>query len=275
MERPGVVILDATVIGHFEDPGRRERVVGSLRAASFVIVPTALNVLEVIRTGNEAIRGRLLDTLRALGGADGVLPLPAEVLSEVAGAWRKGEARAVTGGSYLTAVLTGEQDVGDGLVEAATAYTAGLDKIRRGHYDELRRVFASRVRGRDRPSAAEMINVLESWWLPGDVLPVYAESVWSALGLGEFPGVAPLLELPVWRTFFEAEGANLFEQAIQQEQPRMAGPTDLSQLVYLHASDRAILVTNDTHLERVGGALINGRRAQSTVESLTTFLRRH
>ena len=80
---PGAVILDTNALKHFARADQRERVSAGLRAANLVFIPTALNVLEVVKTENEAVRPQLLRTIRDLAAGHHLLPMPTSLLRQV------------------------------------------------------------------------------------------------------------------------------------------------------------------------------------------------
>ena len=61
-DRTGVVILDTNALKAFEPPEVRERVSRALEAADSALWPSALNVLEIVKTENRRVRSRLLAT---------------------------------------------------------------------------------------------------------------------------------------------------------------------------------------------------------------------
>lgn len=272
----GVVILDATCIGRVEDPDLRERIVRSLRAVDFAIWPTTLNVVEVCKTQNARVRRRGLATIEALSVGKGLLPLPHEILRDAARALRRGDL-GFESALYEGAAADGENGwLGESFHHAAVEFTDRFERARTEHLEDFRTEF-QRLRKQHRPQHwHDACRFLEEEWLRSPALLLYVKNVWEQLELeGNAPPLELLLGLLTWRLFLEAEGMALFERLIARNRPKRVGFLDLSQLIYLGAERRRILVTDDKALQRAASVILHGRYADTRVEDWCTFLSHH
>lgn len=271
----GIVIVDADCLKFLEDPQLRDRVTRSLSVARFQIVPSLINLVEIAKNESQPIAKRGFRTIEALGAETGVLPLPDEVLRETGRALLRGESRYVPKMLSASVALDDSGSLSAEFRLAAQHYANVFEAKRVQHFARWRERIRQRIKllAKEPTDATEFLS---RFWDGTASQSQFAEMVWKELNIGDFPGLEVVMNSPAWRLFLGAEGHALFERlAVHAQPPGTAGFIDLSQLSYVGAGDRAILVTNDRGLRRAAGVLFQRYTEQRWVEDWPTFERHH
>ena len=269
----GTVVLDANALWRLEDPSVRDRVTRSLRSANLIFRPTAVNLLEVIRTKKPALRSRLLAAIGGLWNDTVVRPLPREVLALSANAMASNAPYFEWRPSGYEWILRRPDLIGAEHIAFANSY---LDEAQ-AEFDEMHKMGRAvlrpylKERGQRDPWG-DIPTFLDLTWMRAKHLDTYIAKTWSSLGAPGKPEVGRVLRNEAWRIYYEGMGAAVYERAILAQSPSPVHLSDLRQLIYLAGSRRRILVTDDRDLARVGEAVLRGRYEGSRVIGVQAFL---
>jgi hypothetical protein len=269
----GTVILDANTLWRLEDPSVRDRVAHSLRAADLIFRPTAINLLEAIRTSRSTLRSRLLAVIRGLWNETVVRPLPREILALTASAMARNAPHFEWAASGYEWMLRCPDLIGPQHVAFAAKY---LDEGQ-AEFDDMHKVGRSVLRPYlkehgQRDPWGDIPTFLDVTWTQAKHLDTYIARTWSSLGAPGTPEIGRVLRNEAWRIYYEGMGGAVYERAILSQSPSPVHLSDIRQLIYLAGSRRRILVTDDKDLQRVADAVLRGRYAGSRVIGVQAFL---
>jgi len=269
----GTLILDANTIWQLEDPVVREKVKGSLRSADLEFHPTAINLLEVVRTGNPARRLRLINTLASLAAGFPVRPLPSEALKAAGEMVGAGRDAFTWPESKMEWMLYEPERITSVHVQAAGSM---LDE-QQADFDQQHRTARRHVRRylKDKGVKDPWGSVpafLDSQWTTTSQLDSFIEAAWETLELPGKPDVEKMLKNELWRLYFEGFGATVYERAVQSQSLPPVHVSDIRQLVYLAGTFRRVLVTDDGGLIRVANAVLRQRYEGTRVLTFSQFL---
>jgi hypothetical protein len=257
---PGAVILDTNALKHLARPDQRERVVTGLRAADLVFIPTALNVLEVVKTENEGVRPQLLATVRDLAAGHHLLPMPTRLLSQVGKAIVEKHDRFPLDASELEWVVEHPERITNTHVTGAARILRRNQEFWDKRHRDGRRAIRDLLRAKGvRDPWGDIATFLQVQWTIPSNLDTYIEKMWAGLKLPEPVPIDDVLANETWRLYFEGVGASIYERCVLAQQPRPVHVADLLHLVYVAGWNPRILVTDDGGLRRVASAILVGR----------------
>jgi hypothetical protein len=273
MKAPGMLIIDANVIWQLENPSVRDKVERSLRAADLEFRPTAINVLEAVRTPDPSIRHRLLATLEALAHNRPVRPLPSEALALTGRMIVAGESIFRWPESRLEWMLYEPERITDvhivGAANMLDQEQANFDSMHRAARKHVRQFL--KAKGVKDPWGG-VPEFLDAQWTTVSQLDSLVEKAWATLKLPGTPDIARVLENEAWRLYFEGFGATVYERAIHSQSLSPVHAADIRQLVYLAGARRRVLVTDDGGLVRVATHVLTRRYPGARVLRFREFL---
>lgn len=261
-----VIVFDTNSLKYLESLKDWTRVANGLRAARLEVRLSAVNVLEIVKTENARVRSRLLGTVATVLGGSHILPEPSTLLRLTAESLMEGKSGFFAPPSGLEWLVREPERIEAKHIEDARRTIAANDAVWEEAHREARKQLRRRVRaehGHDPWGSVEAF--LDQQWSRVDQLDTLMQSTWRTLGL---PGDAPvriLLANEVWRMYFEALGAIIYERTIPSQLPRPAHMSDVFQLVYLSGAARRLLVTEDQGFARLASAVLLGRYPLSRV----------
>jgi len=269
----GAVVLDATAFRHFESESARERIAGSLRTSGLRIRITAMNALELVRTPDDSLRQRLLSAAAGLLGDAYVVPDSAELLRLAGEAELRGETRFEVRESRLEWLIREPERITPNHVAEAERILREADAHWEESHREARRIVRPTLKEKYGGDPWGSVGVfLDQQWTREEQLAEFLQATWELVGL---PGKAPadrLLANEVWRMYYEAHGAVIYERAVLSQLPKPAHMSDIRQLIYLSGAKRRILVTDDKGFSRLASSLLVGRYPGSRVLTSSEFI---
>ena len=254
-----IVVVDADCLKYLENADEREVIRHSLNAAGFVIQPTLINLVEVVKNENTTVVKRSYHTIERLAIGTGLLSLPQQILRETGSALLAGAPHYVPERINPAVALDGDGHISVEFQDAARQYADPWNASRTAHFAKYRTEIRRQVKQKG-IRISDGADFLDRLWRHSDGLKDYAQIAWQELHIGDYPGLETVWSIRAWRLFLEAEGHAVYERLILEKQaPQTAGFVDLSQLLYLAAGRQGILVTNDKGLLRAGKAILHRR----------------
>ena len=262
----GAVVFDTNTLKYLERDDVRRQVQGSLRAADLGLRLSALNVLEVVKSENPRVRTRLLRIAATLTADRWVIPEPPRLLKRTGEAILAGEHGFVPDRSGLEWMLEDPERIDESHVREAQRILGVMESEWQTAHDLARATLQPMLRAKHGGDPwGSIAAFLEQQWTTVEQGDGILQSLWTLVGL---PGPAPievLLGNEVWRLFYEAIGAVVYERTIPNKLPKPAHMADVFQLIYLAGAARRVLVTEDGGLLRVANQVLSGRYAGSRV----------
>lgn len=265
------IVLDTNCLKHLRSPDDRSALEKRLRVIDGTVLPSAINLIEVLRQPDSRRRGALIATIRALAADRPLLPWPYALLDRVARALLEPEYRFQLEPSGLEPLL---HDPASAKLRAQADRTAKrleqqFSTMHRDARPQVRQFVRERGLDGQWQGAREFLD--EMWMQPSHI-DDYIVGVWRTLKLPEPAPVAEIRENPTWRAYFEANGVAAYEQGILPSQPRPFGVLDLLQLTYPTGFPLAIFVTDDKPLLRAAQVVINEKVPGARAISWQAFL---
>ncbi len=256
---PGIVILDASVLRHLVTESGVASTRSRLRTANLRIWPSKLNVLEVLKDGNDARANRLLEVLAAWQGEFPILPLPNEILRAAGQAALSGGSSFVLSGDLAEFITRSDDDLEQDRRRSIDYLQPMLDAFEQAHQRSARDIRRGVKPNRD--ELQDLHTFLEDVWGTDENTQHQIGQIWAALGLPDAPPPDLPAKAEVWRILHDALGASIFYRAVRTEaQARPAGFADLMQLLYLAGADRSrIFVSDDKALVETAKGILIGR----------------
>lgn len=255
-----ILLLDNNAVRKLEHEPTRRRLEANLRTTGRDFWPTAINVMEALKSRDREIRTRLLTNLAELAGDAHAMPLPTEALKKVAEAFATRSPTFTWSEPAFTALFRNPAAVTDEqaaqIREHPQEQEDSFDAAHERAMDEVRPVLGAEG-GRDRwPTVGAFLN--EVWDSPNH-LGEYAKMLWDEWGFGGVAPVDALLGNTAWRLYFEGWGAAMYARILAHPQPPKVEQADLLQLVYCGAGRSAVLASDDRGFQELGNAILRGR----------------
>jgi len=270
----GAIILDSNCFKHLEETAIQDKISAILEELDFEIWPSALNVFELSKTRNDAVRKRLLRIVPALCRGRFLLPHPQSILHRVACAALNGESRFQTSASGLEWLLEDDSFLTPELINQTQDLSKKMNTSFERLHSRAREVLSKRFNpGEIRKRWPSAKVFLDSQWMRPAQLDTFIQNIWKSLDL---PGVAPIpliLSLEAWRLYLEGLGAAIYQRAISLRLSKKVQMSDISQLVYLAGRQRSLLVTEDIGFIEVAREVIEGRYRDKQILCWEDFLR--
>lgn len=258
--RTGIAILDSSCWHHVSQATTRANLLGSARAADYIVWPSVINAVQLAIHPTADKRQSLLQAVNEVAGTLPLLPFPDELLTSSAEAYFRGEthiALSPTGAEWLHAE---PETIRSEDTQPMAAALAALDAHFRGVLDEHRHIIQDFLRSNDlRDHWTHVADFLESQWMTERQLEGILAGETQRLGLSAPLTMGLIRACDTWRLHFEGFGAAMFRQAVQTQQEREVQATDWFQLVYLAGRNRRLFVTADRGQEQLARAVIAGR----------------
>lgn len=262
----GIVLLDINALRVFQDPQRRTRLLGSLRAAHLDLWLTGLNVLEAAASENREARSARLRLLGELAGGYYILPTPRELLARVGASLVAGESGFALEETELEWVVRNPERVTENQSARARTLLANNEAVWESAHRRAREHVRERLRlAGERDPWGNVANFLERQWMRVEMLSPLIALLWQGMRL---PGEAPcasLLQQPTWQLYHEGIGATVYEACVPGQRAQPAHMADVAQLAYLGGAEQRILVTNDKGLLRVATLVLERRHRLARV----------
>jgi hypothetical protein len=268
----GIVVLDTNALKWFVKPESRRRLERSLTVAGLSLRISAINVLEILKTDNPLVRGRLLETTLELIGDGYIIPGPERLLKASAQALLAGMAEFRAPESRLEWIVRSPGRIKERNRIAAKRLLAHQESVWEASHAKARRIVRGIVKknhGRD--PWGSVARFLDEQWSRPEQLDEFLIAMWKQLDLSGDAPVRKLLDFETWRIYFEAQGAVIYERAVAAQTTRPAQMTDVKQLVYLSGAQRRILVTDDGPFRRVAHAVLARRYTGSRILTPSQF----
>jgi hypothetical protein len=269
----GAVVLDTNTLKHLEDPDVLRRVRASLATAQLHARISAVNVLEIVTTQNLRVRDRLLRVVGEFVQERWLVPDVSHMLRFAAEAELRGEQHFSAGASGFEWMVKEPERIADSHVQQAVRILGDRDDFWERSHQAMRKWIRPELKRRFGGDPWGSVGTfLDRNWTREDQLDTFAETVWSSLELPGEPPLRALLSNEIWRMYFEAHGAVIYERVVPSQVERPAHISDVVQLVYLAGARRRILVTEDAAFVRAARGVLEGRYPNSRVMLPADFI---
>ena len=273
MGRSGIVILDTSALKYLEDPDAKKRVRANMRAADLFIRPSVINLLEILKTENPSIRERLRDIMRDFCQGMPLLPWPHDLVKEIGTAVAENRNQVAITETGVEWLLDAPPEEVKQQVELAQEVMRSLEQEFTDLHDDARPELQSFLKEHDlKDHWHDGAAYLDEIWSRRPHIDDYVIGIWKQLGLPGEPPVATMLNNEVWKVFLEATGFAAYERAVQQQPPKRVQYADLLQFVYIGASTRRILVSDDNGFLRAAEAVLRERYPTVRVMAASDFV---
>ena len=271
MMEPGIVVLDASVLGFLLTPDATDAIRRRLRVAHLRVWPSKVNVLEILKDGNTDRAARLLSHLAAWQDDAPLLPWPNALLHAEGLRVLRGEDGVVLADDLAERLVPNASALLDDRERVLRLMTPMHEVFESAHRDNgpiIRRATKERAL-----SDIDARTFLDEVWGNPDNGDHQAQLIWGAVGLPDSAPADLLVQSETWRLLIDALGASVYFRAVRREaQARPAGYFDLLQLIHLAGHQRArILVTNDKAQRETARAVLTGRYPNARVLSGEEF----
>jgi hypothetical protein len=271
---PGAVILDTNALKHLVDDRQRGRLVSSLHAADLELVPSALNVVEVVKSENAQVRTRLLNAIREISGTTQLMPMPSSLLSQVGASIANGRDQGFElERSGLEWVVEHPERVEPRHIADAARILDANQEFWNDRHRAGRSAMREMLKQRGTPDPWGSIPIfLDEQWMPRDQITHFLRLMWTAMKLAGEPPIDALLADGTWRLYFEGMGASIYERCIVSQTLKPVHVADLLHLPYLGGWTKRIFITEDAGLRRVAEAILTGRYRDIRVMTPAQFI---
>lgn len=244
------VFIDTNCFKELRAPEAQEAFAGKAADLGAAVVPSVINVFEVLRHPANSYRDALLQVIKNVAADRPLAPWPYQLLRQV------GQAVLAGQGGVPMAHLAVDRFLEPGVADGARA-----EVLRNGQEMEaiFQDTFPPEARAKIQAFLKER-NVRDEWkdarsfldqvWMRPEQIDDYYEGVWARLGLHPPAPIDKLRLNATWTLFFEAYGVAVFERAFMSEQPKQFGIFDLLQLIYPTGFAKSYFLTSDKALKR-------------------------
>ena len=269
----GILLLDNNCLDRLSARAKRDRLRANLRAAGLAFWPSAINILEALKSRDDHVRQRLLATIADLADDHHALTLPGEALRRVAVAMTSGGHRIDWSEPKLTRLFRYPDSVTQEDAKLARQHLEAQEaRFEAAHAEASQRLRSKFKEAGGRRRWSCMVEFLDEVWLSPEHLQRYVDGLWDSWDLGRPPTVELVLEHASWRLFFDAWGASVYAQHIEHPQQGHVQHSDLNQLVYFGGSNTRLLASEDRPFRRFSNNMLRGRHPMAEVASLRDFL---
>lgn len=266
-------MIDANIVSYLGREAAISAFTRNTAAANLRIWPSALNVVEVLKHPNGAVRERMLQHLKQWLGEYPILPWPVAILEAAGRAALKGESGFLFSDAGFDTLALDPSGVSSDH-EKARAFLAPLDRILTDAHHEndasIRRSLRTEGRVEELQDPREFLDKV---WADPENRDHQLALIWDSIGLPEAPPSELLSLSEPWRIIFDSLGASIFFRSVRVEAQRNpASLVDLFQLIYLSVSKRSrIFVSDDKALRETATAVFRGRYSNVRIMSGSEF----
>ena len=270
---PGAVILDTSAVKVLVADPIRHRLLESLTACDLELLPSAINVLEILKFENLRKRDQLLRAIATVVGHRSLLPLPTDLLGQVGRALVQHSTDFVTEASGFEWVIHEPERIQPAHIAGARDALNRNEIAWREAHQLARKEIRARLRKHPvRDPWGSIPMFLDQQWTTLTMLGDSIERLWLGMELSSQPPFDLILHNEAWRLYYEGTGATVYERCVPNQSPKPAHVADVVQLAYLAARRRRVFVTDDAGLARVANAVLRGRYPQTRVLSVSELL---
>lgn len=251
-----VLFLDNNCFNRLASAKARQQLRANLRATGREYWPTAINVLEAMKTRDRDKRTHLLTVISEIAGDHLALTMPGEALRRIAVAVARNASFVNWSEPRITRLFRDPESVTDEDVAETRNYFFAQERTFDDTHQKVRSALKLHAKGAAWNSLVAFIDDL--WTDPKNLGP-YIEGVW---GDWKLPGSAPidvLLKHEAWRLYFDGWGASLYARSVEHPQPGWVESSDLLQLIYLGVTHDRVLATDDPNFCKLGNAILRDR----------------
>jgi hypothetical protein len=266
-------LLDNSCLSRLQSPAILSRVRASIRASGKEFWPSAVNVLEAVKSRNRETRTRLLASLAELAGENQALPLPTEALRRIAVAIATGADEADWSEPGLTAFLRDPSSVTDEMASEIRTHLLEQEASFNRTHETASVKLHSEFRSAARLRWTSPEQFLDEVWSVPSHWSSYLHHLWEQWDLDGIAPVEDLLANDAWRLLIDVLGAATYVRHIEHPQRRLVQSSDLYQLVYLGSAPGRVLATEDIGFRSLANAILRKRYHLARVVSLDEVLR--
>jgi hypothetical protein len=238
----------------------RQRLRANLRATGREYWPTAINVLEALKTPDRDTRTRLLTVISEIAGDHPALTMPGEALRRIAEAVAMNASSVNLSEPRIIRLLRDPESATDEDVAATRDYFLAQETAFNVPHQETRSTLKQHVKKAEgMPRWNSPVAFITEFWTNPENLGRYIEDLWDLWRLPASAPIEALLQHDAWRLYFDGWGASIYARNIQQPQRKEVQYADLIQLIYLGAMQDRILATGDLSFRDLGNAILRDR----------------
>lgn len=252
-----IFLLDNNCLNRLLSSRLRHRLRANLCVTGREVWPTAMNVLEILKSRDREKRTQFLEPLAELARDNLALTLPTEGLRRIAEAVAYRRPEIDWSAPEITRLFRDPASVTDAEAAATRDYLTHAENsfnATHRHASQSLRPMLKAEGGMERWPTVR--TFLDDVWTRPEHLRSYVDLLWE---LWKLPGRAPfeeLLDYDAWRLFFDGWGATVYERQIVHPQRRKVQHSDLVQLVYMGPASGRVLATGDEAFRRLGNEIL-------------------